>query len=121
MESKNKRDKGLKMKVEKAKTKICPFTLCAEKYKDPIKPHIISYETRGSNCICGDCMAWEFTKTETFKTIKRKIGQEPEKVIEVNGIFYFLGEDGETYYSNMIELDNSQKEGYCKRITNERT
>ena len=109
------------MTVEEAKIKVCPFTLYTEKYKDPIKPHIISYETRGSNCICGDCMAWEFTKTKTFKTIKREIGQEPVEKIEVNGIFYFLGEDGETYYSDMIELDNSQKEGYCKRITNERT
>ena len=48
------------MKVEEAKTKICPFTLYAEKYKDPIKPHNISYETKGSNCICDECMAWEW-------------------------------------------------------------
>ena len=50
------------MTVEEAKTKVCPFTLYVEKYKDPIKPHIISYETRGSNCICGNCMAWEWDK-----------------------------------------------------------
>jgi len=103
------------MKVEEAKTKVCPFMV---EYTFEAND---CTATKYSNCICGDCMAWEFTKTETFKTIKRKIGQEPEEKIEVNGIFYFLGKDGETYYSNMIELDNSQKEGYCKRTTNERT
>ena len=30
-------------------------------------------------------------------------------------------EEAKTNYSDMIELDNSQKEGYCKKVTNERT
>ena len=79
------------MKIEEAKTKICPFTLYTEKYKDPIKTHIISYETKGSNCICDECMAWKFTRTHY------------------------------NYGASLIELGKNEKEGYCKRITNERT
>ena len=45
------------MKIEEAKQKICPFTLYVEKYKDPIKTHNISYETKGSNCICDKCIS----------------------------------------------------------------
>ena len=44
------------MKVKEAKTKLCPYI--------------------NSNCVCGDCKAWVYTKTKREMTIDLPIGQD---------------------------------------------
>ena len=45
------------MKVEEAKTKVCPFMVdCTFKVNDCIA-------TKYKNCICDKCMAWEWETT----------------------------------------------------------
>ena len=82
-----------KMKVSEAKTKVCPFISLG---RINIRPDTLEYEsTNGfSNCICGDCMAWVYTKTKTCG-IKKEWLAQPED------------------YKGLPE---NEKEGYCSRI-----
>ncbi len=47
------------MKVSEAKEKVCPFMpVLKVEYEDM---HNKSVEITKHKCICGDCMAWQFT------------------------------------------------------------
>ena len=45
------------MKVEEAKTKVCPFIAFSES-------HYSEMGTTSINCICDDCMAWQYQDTK---------------------------------------------------------
>lgn len=81
------------MRVSEARTKVCPFMTDNEGFHTgvPIK------------CICGDCMAWEYTKTNTgFNDLSEEEKSQipaPDKL-----------------WRNLPE---GKKEGYCMRLNNE--
>ena len=102
------------MKVSEAKTKLCPYI--------------------NSNCICGDCMAWVYTKTQREMTFEEKkrfemYNKEMNSIIPTklednfNGRVNFFERDKKDLaekYSDVLllnlESDEDEKEGYCKRI-----
>ena len=72
------------MKVSEAKTKVCPF-----------QGNMVD-----AFCICGDCMAWQYTLTHTI----RASTNYKEGIAYENSVY----EDE--------ELIENSKEGYCKRL-----
>ena len=80
--------KGQLMKVEEAKTKICPFTLQAD-INLPLtrQAEVFICNNLGGYCIAGDCMAWE------WETTYKHYASLPSKPIS-----------------------KSTTDGYCKRI-----
>ena len=92
------------MKASEAKTKVCPFI-----------SNILPAEDDGFqygwkvNCICGDCMAWEYTKKYLYKDLNEK-NKQNIKDYEKKGFEWFDGCEWRK------ELDESEKEGYCKRL-----
>lgn len=87
------------MKVEEAKTRVCPFIMGSGSinFDEPISNNDT---TANINCICGDCMAWEYTKTHTTKAITS----------------YEDGKPNTQCLHNDEELLENSKEGYCKRL-----
>ena len=83
------------MKVEEAKTKVCPFI------QDGLILSLIRndenffHEGQPINCLCiaGECMAWAYTNTH----------KQREGFSEIN----------------KVELLEEEKEGYCKRLGND--
>ena len=49
------------MKIEEAKTKICPFMGCVEKFGSP----------EGGHCMADRCMAWEFELIHIDYTVNK--------------------------------------------------
>lgn len=107
------------MKVSEAKTKVCPFIQDANAGE---YVGIQTYERGGIipaniNCICGDCMAWEFTNTLT---------KESKELAHEYASISHDAFDNRTYEEKLeyikrvsrkiTELDESEKEGYCKRL-----
>ena len=102
------------MKVKEAKTKLCPYI--------------------NSNCVCGDCMAWVYTKTKREMTLEEKkrfemYNKEMNSIIPTklednfNGRANFFErnkKDLEEKYSDVLslnlKLEEDEKEGYCKRL-----
>lgn len=74
------------MKVKEAKTKICPFIIDFAKAGD------VSVG-EPSKCICGGCMAWQYTEALEFKAMG-------------------------TLQNKVIVADHETEYGYCKRIEN---
>ena len=105
------------MKVSEAKKKVCPFVQEATLVlgSHPIKS-VKDFEKATSqnkssniNCICGECMAWIYTKEKSDFPSERKVFQhEPD-------------ENGNTNSIAMArqELKEDEKEGYCARIGND--
>ena len=86
------------MKVSEAKTKICPFLSGLGSGVAPSGDFLIDFES--VKCICGDCIAWEMTKTH-----KQGGLQDP----------WDEGYDE----TQAEELPEDEKSGYCKRLTND--
>ena len=82
------------MKVSEAREKVCPFR-SAGMYNLGGNLGI----DKDTNCICGDCMAWEMTKEYEFQSFKSK---------EFN---VDLTTDRPKFGKPL-----SDKEGYCKRL-----
>ena len=86
------------MKVSEAKTKICPFmsiTFAAD------TEHLRSGGLIRQSCICGDCMAFVYTKQHS--------STKNEEFTEKAGDVTYLK-------TRAKELPEDEKEGYCKRI-----
>ena len=87
------------MKVSKAKTLICPFIQEASvlntenNYPEGVNANI--------NCICGDCMAFVYTKQHS--------STKNEEFTEKAGDVTYLK-------TRAKELPENEKEGYCKRL-----
>lgn len=83
------------MKVSEAKEKVCPFTVQyggVQSSKDVGGSGLHAGDMLASKCVCGDCMAWKFTKTAY-------------RVPEHDG-----------HPATWVPFDESEKEGYCARI-----
>jgi len=86
------------MKVSEAKEKVCPFMSTSG----------INHVLLETLCVCGNCMAWEYTKIYSTRTQKD----------------IFVAPDGWEFVEynkkhNMVckkELPEHEKEGYCKRL-----
>lgn len=79
------------MLVTEAKEKVCPFMSIVGVFEG-------SQELWEQSCICGGCMAWQYTKS-----VKRHVGS-------------FRGVD---MFSNVDTKEKTNEEtdqGYCKRI-----
>jgi len=87
------------MKVSVALTKICPFMTDNQGIYDEVI----------TLCLCGDCMAWEYTKESQFKTINSR-NKQMEEIAKKDGWEHFDAEDW------IRELPEDEKEGYCKRL-----
>ena len=113
------------MKVSEAKTKVCPFieaeyksTILSEQERaSGIKP--IIKKTKNINCICGDCMAWVYTKENEERAHPRTGEYQKELEIikkwEKEG-FSGNGEEGNNF-KFIKSLKANEKEGCCKRLT----
>ena len=76
------------MKVSEAKTKVCPFmSVGFVADAGDFRSGALVEQT----CICGDCMAWEFTDSGVY-----------------------TDEDYGHYTGDKIP--NEKREGYCKRL-----
>lgn len=81
------------MLVHEAKNMVCPFIQSVSKMES-----LHSIESPANiNCICGDCMAWQFQ-------------YEHKKIVGYN--------EGSPEYSGTKISDTSEKTelGYCKRL-----
>ncbi len=81
------------MKVSKAKTKVCPFMSVGFAADTP---ELRSGGLIEITCVCGDCMAWQFT-------------EEKEKITE----------PGQMNRRIMRNTASQTQEGYCRRLNNE--
>lgn len=96
------------MKVSEAKQKVCPFiqpNMERGRFGEPSEAYSI-------NCICGDCMAWEYTIYYEEKEMPTELElsecEHIDKMKNHNWPF-----DG---ISSCRELPEEDKEGYCKRL-----
>jgi len=109
------------MKVSEAKQKICPF--------------MNGYEVVGNiavskpkYCICSDCMAWVYTK-ETEKTESKRYIKALCKCGKSEDTEHICWECGDvasehrggfertySYGDGTNQLEEDEKEGYCKRL-----
>jgi len=110
------------MKVSEAETKVCPFAFGIEAhYVDMSKSATTINIKTGMNCICGECMAWKYTKTHKSKVLLHGfdtiLGREEKKTMEKDG--YKKTEDGISEWW-IKELPQDKKEGFCKRLEFER-
>ena len=83
------------MKVSEAKKKICPFMSYQERSL---------HELYNTTCVCGDCMAWEYTKQVSDRETIQSTVKKGDITYSVN---------------NPKPLIEDDKEGYCKRLTND--
>ena len=90
------------MKVSEAKTKVCPFIQDAI-FTSPEGTMGTFNVPQNITCICGDCMAWVYTKTKS---------DYPNKNIVVYNV------EAKRNQAEMVcgELDDNEKEGYCQRL-----
>lgn len=96
------------MKVREAKEKVCPFIQNIAQYNWQ-KSHD-EYECEANiNCVCGNCMAWQYTKEHTYKELNER-NKQNIKDYESKGYKWFDGCEWRK------ELDEDEKEGYCKRL-----
>ena len=75
------------MRVQVAKTKICHLTISADTENTN---YGVAY---GAYCICGDCMAWQYTEVQETKAMG-------------------------TVHKKVVDIDHDTEDGYCKRIEN---
>jgi hypothetical protein len=114
------------MKVSEAKEKVCPFISGGERTiymgTDDDGKDITTKALSVKNCVCGDCMAWEYTKTEEqldyeschVDTKRYMELQKQDNIVEVN-----LDENDVAYFDKVHKLESNEKEGYCKRLEND--
>ena len=76
------------MKVEVAKTKICPFMSNSQ---DIDLGNGYIKNGHYSNCSCGNCMAWQYTEVQETKAMG-------------------------TVHKKVVDVDHETEDGYCKRI-----
>ena len=84
------------MKVEVAKTKICHLSLSGDMQETIItdgKSSDIIYHPKMFKCICGPCMAWQYTEVQETKAMG-------------------------TVHKKVVDVDHETEDGYCKRIEN---
>lgn len=107
------------MKVSEAKEKVCPFSIQYGRVpssKDVGGFGLHKGDMLASKCICGDCMAWKFTKKTSFKKIPyNPYDYNEAEEITVDGLWYYLHEDADYYISEDFDLKENA-EGYCARI-----
>lgn len=89
------------MKVSEAKEKVCPFMNGFSYYSDGTL-----HTNQVVRCICGDCMAWVFTKTHS--------DMNDEQYIDVHSRDEFGCTKTIKYRPS--ELKDSNKTGYCSRL-----
>ena len=103
------------MKVSEAKEKVCPiistgFAADVEGLRDGKSAIKI-------NCIGGECMFWEFTNThkeESTVTCHRcyeKVSTSRDTCSRCDAFIRGYGAK-----IPLVELDEDEKEGYCKRL-----
>ena len=90
------------MKVSEAKEKVCPFIQSGVERGIDNSPMIHGVSIMNTRCICGDCMAWVFTKTH--EQIENKAIESDKKSCSIR-------------YSNGAELPEEKKEGICMRLS----
>jgi len=89
------------MKVGKAEEMICPFM--SGQVGNAVDVGI-SFQT----CICGDCMAWEYTKKDKRKIFKTTF-------VTPKG-WEFVEYDTNNNMVCVQDIEEDEKEGYCKRL-----
>lgn len=115
------------MTVEEAKTKVCPFMNGFTYYHDG------TLGAQAFKCVCGDCMAWQYTKehdhVDTITVsltnneldrssyeLSQRITPAHHKISE--GVSSLIGDNTNRYetWAKKVELADKEKEGYCARI-----
>lgn len=91
------------MKVSEAKEKVCPFMNGFSYYSDGTL-----HTNQVVRCICGDCMAWVYTRTHSETLTERYVvTHSPDSNGNTN-----------TIHTKPSEIPEDSKEGYCSRISN---
>lgn len=88
------------MLVGEAKEKVCPFISGVVGNATDVGEYPV-------NCICGDCMAWEYTKEYNVKYANDMMDEANFKALG------YEHDDGAVWIK---ELQEDKKEGYCKRL-----
>jgi len=94
------------MKVSEAKTKVCPFM---EVFIDVNSVAFETMDNKNSYCICGDCMAWKYTREYETKEYT-----EADNEIELVSNGWTFNNRFDQLWDR--ELSEDKKEGYCKRL-----
>lgn len=117
------------MKVSEAKEKICPFM------SDNTMGRDYNGDYNGvSYCVCGDCMAWVYTKENKTKEEQLSILNDEEKRYYKETIKYYYSvnsvPNGDIIKDKKLieiiekmkklELYEDEKEGYCIRLLNKK-
>lgn len=100
------------MKVSEAKTKVCPFMSIGFAADTPT---LRSGGLVEVTCRCGDCMAWQYSVTHSSIEIKKAFETPPDNKV----MFFEYGVEGNKLRTYGIEINEDDKEGYCKRLTND--